>query len=164
MRRLTGLLSALCLAACVNAPPVKVQAFRQPGAPIYSAATLDLADLSGSWTEVAALQPRDGTCAKGGGMRIKGQAVEYWLCIGGRMVKGHGVMRPTGPGRFTLPGLAQPVWVLWVDADHRSLVLGTPNGTFATVLDRNNISLDREVAAREILDWNGYDLGFYVKI
>lgn len=151
----------LALAACVSAPAVTRQAFRNPAAPIYSAASLDSARLSGTWAEAGAMQPRNSACRRGGGMTIKAGRVDYRLCIGGRMARGQGALRQIGPGRFTLPGLAAPVWVLWVDTDHRTLVLGTPKGGFASILDRGTISPDRLAAAREILDWNGYDLGFY---
>ncbi len=161
MHQLTKALALLVLAACTSSPPVTVQAFRQPAAPIYSAVSLDPGALSGRWTEVAAFQPDGGTCRKGGGMNIARASVDYRLCIGGRMVKGKGPLRQIGPGRFALPGLTQPVWVLWVDGDHRTLVLGTPQGNFGLVLDRGSLTPDRENAAREILDWNGYNLEFY---
>ncbi len=159
MHRLIPLLLALC--ACVSAAPVTVQAFRDPAAPIYSAAALDAGRLAGNWVEVAGVQSAKGNCRKGGGMRVKAGTVDYRLCVDGRMVKGRGALRAIGPGRFALPGLAQPVWVLWVDGDYRTLVIGTPKGGFGTVLDRGAISPDREAAAREILDWNGYNLDFY---
>lgn len=157
------ILAALALSACVSAPPTTRQAFRDPSAPIYSAAVVDLASLSGNWSEIGALQTTTGTCRKGGGMKIAAGRVDYRLCIGGQIVKGQGALRVIGQGRFALPGLAQPVWVLWVDGGYRTLVLGTPKGGFGTVLDRGRISPDREAAAREILDWNGYDLGFYTR-
>jgi apolipoprotein D and lipocalin family protein len=96
-------------------------------------------------------------------MRIDGGQVDYRLCVGGRVAKGRGALRVIGPGRFVLPGLKSPVWVLWVDGDYRSLVLGTPKGGFGIVLDRGSMSGDREAAAREIFDWNGYDLRRYTR-
>jgi apolipoprotein D and lipocalin family protein len=65
---------------------------------------------------------------------------------------------PVGPGRFTL-GAGAPWWVLWDDADNRTLAIGTPSGAFGFVLNRGaDIPSDRIVAAREILDFNSYDL------
>jgi apolipoprotein D and lipocalin family protein len=68
-----------------------------------------------------------------------------------------GPLQPTGPGRFVIAG--QEWWVLWADGDYRTLVIGTPSGRFGFVLNRaGGISADRMRAAREILEWNGYDL------
>jgi apolipoprotein D and lipocalin family protein len=48
--------------------------------------------------------------------------------------------------------------VLWADADYRTLVIGTPDGSFGFILNRGGFPADRLKAAREILAWNGYDL------
>ena len=50
------------------------------------------------------------------------------------------------------------LWVLWVDDDFRTAVIGTPDGRFGWIMDRpGQASRDRTRAAREILDFNGYD-------
>jgi apolipoprotein D and lipocalin family protein len=50
-------------------------------------------------------------------------------------------------------------WVLWVDADYRTLVVGTPSGSFGIILNRTaDLPPDRLAAARDVLAWNGYDL------
>lgn len=68
-----------------------------------------------------------------------------------------GPVMAAGPGRFTVGG-GEAWWVLWDEADNRTLVIGTPSGAFGFVLNRDDtISGDRMVAAREILDFNGYD-------
>lgn len=80
-----------------------------------------------------------------------------------------------GPGRLRTDGLVVTVrpgasserrrgpvreyWVLWVDADYRTAAIGTPDGRFGYVLDRDGaVSPDRLAAAREIFEWQGYDL------
>ena len=51
-------------------------------------------------------------------------------------------------------------WVLWVDDDFRTAVIGSPTGQFGWIMDRPGAaSADRTRAAREILDFSGYDLG-----
>lgn len=51
------------------------------------------------------------------------------------------------------------VWVLWIDEDHRTAVLGNPAGSFAQILNRTpTLRADRLQAAQEILQFNGYDL------
>lgn len=52
-----------------------------------------------------------------------------------------------------------PIWVIWVDEDHRTAVLGTPSGRFGMIINRTpKLRSDRLKAAREILAFNGYDL------
>ncbi len=60
----------------------------------------------------------------------------------------------TGPGR--LEGIA-PEWVLWMDADARTMVLARPDGSGARILDRGAPSPDRMRAAETVLDFNGFD-------
>jgi len=49
--------------------------------------------------------------------------------------------------------------VLWVDEGYRTAVVGAPNGRSGWILNRDpQIPADRLAAAREILDFNGYDL------
>ena len=56
-------------------------------------------------------------------------------------------------------GIGAEWWVLWVDADYRTLAVGTPDGRFGFILNRDGaLPPDRLAAAREILEWNGYDL------
>ena len=58
-----------------------------------------------------------------------------------------------------MPFVAAEYWVLWVDESYRTAVIGTPNGRAAWILNRDPaIPADRLAAAREMLDFNGYDL------
>lgn len=71
---------------------------------------------------------------------------------------------PIGPGRWAGTAFANAppdmvFWVLWMDFDRRTVALGDPDGTFVAILDRSETGgEDRIAAAREILDWFGYDL------
>lgn len=166
MSRLTLLaamaLAAMTVAACVGqAPDLPKGNFRPGGGQVYSSAVLDAAKLSGRWQQVATFGPA--TC-KPGGVDIKpGGKTAFRLCLGGRDVKGAGQLQPVGPGRFAIAG--QDWWVLWADGDYRTLVIGTPSGDFGFVLNRGGaISHDRMTAAREILDWNGYDLSQFTPL
>lgn len=50
------------------------------------------------------------------------------------------------------------LWVIWVDEGYRTAAIGEPDGGYAWVLDRSATGgEDRIAAAREILDFNGYD-------
>jgi len=149
----------LALAACAAPPPVI--GFRDPARQIYSSAVFDPVRLDGIWRQVADFAERRGCFASGvrfapagAGMRIEGQ-----LCLAGKPANVAGPLSPLGPGRFGLVGVPDPIWVLWADTDLRTVVLGTPSGRFGIILNRDaTLPADRLTAAREVLDWNGYDL------
>ena len=74
-----------------------------------------------------------------------------------------GTATDEGLGRLSvrLQGVpvAAPYWVLWVDEGYRTAVVGAPNGRVGWILNRDpDIPPDRLAAAREVLDFNGYDL------
>ena len=57
-------------------------------------------------------------------------------------------------------GQTRELWLIWIDDSGRTAALGEPMGRYAWVLDRSpKGGLDRIKAAREILDFNGYDAG-----
>ena len=135
--------------------------YRAETTPIYSSAVLDSKRLAGTWQQVAGFGPETGCNA--GAVKIvqtkAGLQASYRLCLSGAETKGAAVMQPEGPGRFALSGQPGPWWVLWADADYRTLVIGTPSGRLGFILNRDGaLPPDRLAAAREILDWNGYDL------
>lgn len=69
--------------------------------------------------------------------------------------------RVTGPGRITMegPGGRKEIWVLWVDGDYRVAALGSPSGEMGRIVARSPAPRpDLLAAAREALDFNGYDL------
>ncbi len=164
MYRLIAL--ALLLSACGAAQ--QVPGYRKPGTDIWSNAVLEVPRLAGEWRQAADFAPRGASCAPGaltirpvadGGLEVAGR-----LCLGGQSRAIAGRLTASGPGRFRPvgPGFAgadAEWWVLWADTGYRSLVIGTPSGAFGFALDRGGaMPADRRNAAREILDWNGYDV------
>ena len=153
----------LVLAACSAAVPIlTVGRFRDTDKPIYSNAQLDTTRLTGRWVQVAGFVPDAASC-KPGGVEISAAAptmtVAYRLCQSGGDIRGNGALQAAGPGRFAVPNQPGPWWVLWADADYRTLVIGTPSGQLGFILNRDGaLPADRLAAAREILEWNGYDL------
>lgn len=157
------LIAIMLLAGCVATQGSG--SYRNSG-PIYSNAVLDVPQLGGAWHQVAAFGPAPG-CAMGGlemspapgGLTVSGR-----LCLDGRMQAVSGLLRASGPGRFTPegPGFAgtrEDWWILWADSGYRSLAIGTPSGRFGFALDRGtSLPPDRREAAREIFEWNGYRL------
>lgn len=109
------------------------------------------ARLAGTWQEVAGIGRGAGgawtiAAAPGGALRVSGPDGT-----------GEGHLSPGG--KLTLSQFRAPLYLLWIDADDRTLVLGTPSGAPAIVLDRRPaLPADRAAAVREILAWNGYDL------
>ena len=63
-----------------------------------------------------------------------------------------------GPGRLLLEiaPRPQPFWVLWADADRRTVAVGAPGGEIGFIMERGAVSGDRLRAALEILEWYGY--------
>lgn len=154
------LIAILLLSACVAGPKtVAVGRYRVPDAPMYSNAVMDHNRLVGQWTQVAAF---GGEACKPGGAEISNAAaglqIRYRLCESGVEMAGAGPMAAENVGRFNVPGQPGPWWVLWADADYRTLVIGSPNGRLGFILNRGAFPPDRLTAAKEILDWNGYDV------
>lgn len=169
MPRALACFGLVLLAACASpAPPAADPSFRTAGTPIYSNAVTAPGALAGSWRQVAEFAaPGAPPCAAQGltlaedasGLRITAD-----LCLAGRTARHSGPVQVTGPGRLQATG-ADPAglgvewWVLWVDADRRTLVLGTPSGRYGMILNRDAVlPPDRAAAARDVLAWNGYDL------
>ena len=49
--------------------------------------------------------------------------------------------------------------VLWLDADNRTAAIGAPDGRIGWIMDRSpRGGADRIAAAREIMEWQGYDM------
>lgn len=161
MHRMMWLMPLLLLGCA--APPAT--GFRSSGREIYSTAVVDSARLEGRWAQVADFAPKGAAPCSASGLRVEaGLAVQADLCLGGTRTAYRGTAAITGPGRLRLAeadpaGIGSEWWLLWVDADYRTLVVGTPDGRFGFILNRDPVlPPDRMTAAREILAWNGYDL------
>lgn len=51
------------------------------------------------------------------------------------------------------------LWVMWMDEDAQTAVIGTPSGEMGWILNRSpRLRADRLAAAREIMAFNGYDV------
>jgi apolipoprotein D and lipocalin family protein len=154
LSRLILALGLTALAACA-APPPPVPGLRQDG-PIWSSAVFDLNRMEGEWQQ-AAVFVRGGRPACGpGGVLFQGGQVTWALCLEAGPSRGTGPATPGLPGRFALPGMAD-WWVLWIDADDRTALIGTPGGEFGFVLNRGGaLPEDRLKAASDIAVFNGY--------
>lgn len=145
------------VAACAPAP--RQAGLRDPAAAIASNASFDPARFADVW-HVAATYGDEARC---------GPLAETWVPTGPGTYRVTGTAcgprgarafasaaRVTGPGRIARGG--EELWVLWVDADYRVAVIGTPAGQFARVLSRTpQVRPDLMEAARRVLRFNGYD-------
>lgn len=167
-------LICLFLAGCTAG----TSGFRDSSAPFASTTRFDWEAFGGTWFEVGRLGARDpGAPQRRFVSEGEGEATRYRLvdprtaCIDdplGAVCNAIGSehlatnLRRTGvPARFeydlTAPDPAQ-TWVLWVDESYRTALLARPDGLFAIILDRSaRPAPDRYAAAKEILDFNGYD-------
>ncbi|GAB4442584.1 MAG: lipocalin family protein [Rhodocyclaceae bacterium] len=145
------------LAGCAPAPPEP--ALRDAAAPIASNASFDARRFADVW-HIAATYGDEARC---------GPRAETWVPTGPAAFRVTGTVcgprgarafaaeaRVTGPGRITRG--KEELWVLWVDADYRVAVIGTPSGRFARVLSRTpTLRPDLMEAVRRVLAFNGYD-------
>ncbi|MEJ6390450.1 lipocalin family protein [Gymnodinialimonas ulvae] len=169
VRALLSFASILAVAACdVAFGP----SYRDDTVQIASAAAFDPSRYVGRWYEVARYpNPFQSDCpgaiAEYGLSETPGVLTVTNLCLdasGQEIDRIIGTATDEGLGRLSvrLQGVpvAAPYWVLWVDEGYRTAVVGAPNGRVGWILNRDpEIPPDRLAAAREVLDFNGYDLG-----
>ena len=168
MRGVIALAALALLAGCMAAPAPRM-GYRAAGTPIYSNALFQPGQLAGRWVQVADFAPAGAAPCVAAGLNVTPGAagrlaLEADLCLGGERRRYSGTAVVTGPGRVRFvaadpAGIGAEWWVLWVDTDNRTLVVGTPSGAFGIILNRTGtLPPDRMAAAREVLAWNGYDL------
>ncbi|MFT3689070.1 lipocalin [Paenirhodobacter sp.] len=154
----------LALAACAAAPerPAAPVVLRNPSGWISSAVLFDPQRFAGRWHVAESGVPGCAGARQDWAWDGRGYVLSGVDCSGGRPARLGGRLDLTGPGgRMTPQGAfgGAPVWVLWVDQDYRTAVLGTPSGRFGMVITRDLPPRgDLMVAARRVLDFNGYDI------
>lgn len=162
-------LLALALAACsTESPLIPAASYRDRSVPIASTLRFDAGNFAGTWYEIASYPvPFQRGCtdtrATYGPLPDGRLSVLNACRRDGAWETIAGTARVVGPGRLEvrLDGvpLVAPYWVLWVDEDHRTAVVGVPSGRAGWVLNREpQIPDDRLEAALEVLEFNGYDL------
>lgn len=151
------ILVLLLLAACgPRSGPAVQGGFRAAEAPIYSSAVVEVSRLAGQWQQVATFAGEGQAECRAGRVEFVAQDLRWDLCLPGGKRSGAGPLTPGTPGRFGVEGM-DDWWVLWVDADYRTLVIGTPSGDYGFVLNRGlDLPQDRAKAVRDIYQFNGY--------
>lgn len=172
-------MAAACLAAgaCAPQPGPPVALLRNPTAPIASQVDVAANELAKVWVvrqafggRWPAFQSQISIAAEAGGLRIAPPRIACasgGLCAAERDSPGPVDFAPGAPGRWiavdrsaaSRAGLPQEIWVFWMDFDRRTVALGDPDGRFVAILDQSATGGDdRITAARDILEWYGYDL------
>ncbi|MGY9038174.1 lipocalin family protein [Sulfitobacter sp. M13] len=154
-------LALALLAGCSAPAPETAKGLRDTKALIGATSRYDAARFKGAWLVRDSFG--DGVAQVALVETTKGPA--FQLCAqtgcsdGGTLW----LAQQLGQGRYALSlpdGTTRGLWVLWVDEGFRTAVVGNPAGDFGWILDRSATGgADRIAAAREILDFNGYDTG-----
>jgi len=165
-----ALAAALTLGACAATAPDPVvlgPSYRDPNALIGVTSRYDDAKFAGVWYVRAGFDPAMGRTGfnlldgpKGRVMRLGAFVCEASGACGDYSDDLPVTRIGKGQFRVTLPdGTPRDFWVLWVDEGFRTAVLGNKTGEFGWIIDRSTKGgADRIRAAREILDFNGYDV------
>ncbi len=161
MRPFLAGIFCLALTACGSS-------YRDRDAAITSMAVFDPERYAGLWYEVASFPvPFQAGCTNTqADYTLTGEGtldVRNACLRDGALSVIEGTATVSGPGRLKvrLDGVpfAADYWVLWVDQDYRTAVVGTPSGRAGWVLNRSPaIPADRLAAAEEVLRFNGYDV------
>lgn len=175
-----ALLFCIGLAACgVADEPVGglFEVYRDNDMPISSQAVFDPARYAGLWYEVARYPvPFEAGCV--GVTAAYAPRDDGLLSVLNTCRDAEGAVKSTiagtaeivGPGRLkvrfaSVPFVAADYWVLWVDADYKTAVVGAPNGRSGWILNRSPaIRADRLATARDVLAFNGYDLSRLMEV
>lgn len=174
MRILAGLWLVL-LVGCSAEPPVMtpVDVFRDPSAQIASQTNVTADRMAGEWVIRQRVASRSWsgdtmtfTTLPNGALQLA-TTVEFCL-TGGAIIDCSDVtqlylLEKTGPGRWAPQTGNTPFgdefWVMWMDFDTRTAAIGTPSGEFGWIMDKSPTGGgDRITAAREIMEWFGYDM------
>lgn len=161
MKRLLVFSLVILLSACGTS-------YRDRAEPITSVANFDAQKYAGLWYEVA----RFPVWFQEGCTNTQAEYVpleEGVLGVRNACFRDNelsvieGKARVNGPGRLKVRlgfmPFAGNYWVLWVDEEYRTAVVGTPSGRAGWILNRTpDISEDRLEAAKAVLSFNGYDV------
>jgi len=159
------LLLALCLMTACGTQ------YRDPSSPITPQADFDPSQYLGTWYEIARFpvsfqEGCTATTATYGLIDDNTISVVNRCRDGapdGPMKEITGTATIEGPGQLrvkfaSVPFVRAPYWVLWVDEDYDTAVVGVPNGRAGWILARTpDITPETRMRAEDILRTNGYD-------
>lgn len=146
--------------------------YRDDSVPITSFADLDVGRYSGLWYEIASFPvPFQAGCVattaeyavlEPGRISVRNTCREDTLDGPIKQIEGEASV--TGPGQlavrfYSVPFINAPYWVLWVDENYQTAVVGSPSGRAGWILGRTpEIDPAQYQAALAVLVSNGYDV------
>lgn len=154
-RRALGAVALVALLAGCAAKPAGPGAesgisYRNPAAVLAGTTRFDADRFAGDWVTRACIGP----CPPARSFRVsQAGAVTETTETGERgfLVEGPGILRATTG--------SEALVVMWVDDGFRTAAIGTSTGRSAAIISRERAGgADRNAAAREILDFNGWDI------
>ncbi|WP_299679008.1 lipocalin family protein [uncultured Roseobacter sp.] len=155
----------LCAAGLVACAPAPETGFRDSSVPIAATTRFSPEAFSGTWQVIEAYPtPLFPGCGDQRWEARLADAAPQLVVRCGAQVRAATPVEVDPRGRLQLvsPDLDLPdraLWVLWMDEDARTAVIGTPSGEMGWILNRSaDLRADRRVAAREIMAFNGYDI------
>jgi apolipoprotein D and lipocalin family protein len=162
------------LALLVSCGPVH----RDPTVPMVPVAYLDPARYAGTWYEIARFPvPFQRGCMATTAtygviddrkLSVLNQCRDGALDGPLRSISGYAEI--LGPGQLrvrftTVPLVRAPYWVLWIDEDYDTAVVGVPSGRAGLILARDTkIDAATRAHAEKILTTNGYDVSALVTV
>lgn len=158
MRASKTLLGAVfcLLSGCVTAPGSGEGGYRDGDAPMGATTRFDPVRFSGDWVLVSGFGP-----TTTGRVAFINNAVQNTMTLSSDVIAGRaGVYDISGAGILTRQSNAEDTLiVMWVDEGFRTAAVGTENGDFGAILNRkSDIPADRAAAARQVLDFYGWDI------
>ncbi len=159
--------AAIVLTGCLGkTDEVGVEFHRNTKAPISSTTRFDAERFAGLWHIQAEFLHAEEEALRGA-VEFRAMAGKVaQIALHGPTSRGFGVtdiydVAQPMAGRFTLgqKPYQTEYWVLWVDDGFRTAAIGTPSGSFGWILDRDRKGgKDRIKAAKEVLEFNGYNM------
>ena len=171
MRFLVGLI-LLVAVACTQAPrgPTVLKGFRDTNRQIASQVNVTAERMAGDWVVRERFAGQPGPVL-GMELDVLPAGALQWSVFGGACsnavctsTQRQILLEPKGQGRWlpvgeNLGGFDVEIWVLWMDFDSRTMAIGTPDGRYGMILDKSvQGGDDRITAARDIMEWFGYDV------
>lgn len=153
------------LAGLTACTPNPAPGFRDGSVPITATTRFTPEGFAGEWHVIAAFP----------NVLLPGCADQQWqidtatsserlaiLCSGAIAYDAPLLVDPRGVIQIRNGDLDRPdraLWIMWMDEDARTAVIGTPAGEMGWIVNRTpDLRPDRLAAAREIMAFNGYDL------